>query len=158
MLKCPVHGIPNNIVINNFYARLSYHDKDLLDTSCAWAFTRMKDEDKWDLLDRIQENTEGWENDKGRESGINYDFECIKSFMETDSFRHFNATYGLDSQVVVSYFKAFASYLEIPKQGWEKFHEPYKDNADFAPAKTVEVSTVDHILPEPYVEKVPFSC
>ena len=156
MLKCPVHGIPNNIVINNFYARLSYHDKDLLDTSCAWAFTRMKDEDKWDLLDRIQENTEGWENDKGRESGINYDFECIKSFMETDSFRHFNATYGLDSQVAVSYFKAFASYLEIPKQGWEKFHEPYKDNADFALAKTVEVNTVDHILPEPYVERVPF--
>ena len=75
MLKCPVHGIPNNIVINNFYARLSHHDKDLLDTSCAWAFTRMKDEDKWDLLDRFQENTEGWENDKGRESGINYDFE-----------------------------------------------------------------------------------
>ena len=50
------------------------------------SFTRMKDEDKWDLLDRIQENTEGWENDKGRESGINYDFECIKSFMETDEF------------------------------------------------------------------------
>ena len=52
-----------------------------------------------------------------------------------------------NSQVAVSYFKAFASYLEIPKQGWEKFHEPYKDNADFAPAKTVEVNTVDHILP-----------
>ena len=83
MVKCPVHGIPNNIVINNFYARLSYHDKDLLDTSCAQAFTRMKDEDKWDLLDHIQENTEGWENDKGRESGINYDFECIKTFMNT---------------------------------------------------------------------------
>ena len=105
-----------------------------------------------------RKNTEGWENDKGRESGINYDFECIKSFMETDSFRHFNAAYGLDSQVAVSYFKAFASYFKIPKQGWEKFHEPYKDNADFAPAKTVEVNTVDHILPEPYVERVPFSC
>ena len=76
--------------------------------------------------------------------------------METDSFRNFNATYGLDSQVAVSYFKAFASYLEIPKQGWEKFHEPYKDNANFAPAKTVEVNTVDRIIPEPYVERVPF--
>ena len=102
MLKCLVHGISNNIVINNFYARISHHDKYLLDTSYAWAFTRMKDEDKWDLLDRIQENTEGWENDKGKESGINYDFECITSFMETDSFRNFNATYGLDSQVAVS--------------------------------------------------------
>ena len=37
--------------------------------------------------------------------------------METDSFRNFNATYGLDSQVVVSYFKAFASYLLLNKDG-----------------------------------------
>ena len=125
-------------------------------TSCSWSFTRMKDEDKWDLLDRIQENTEGWENDKGRESGINYDFECIKSFMETDSFRNFSATYGLDSQIAVSYFKAFALYLEIPKQGWEKFHEPYKDNANFSLAKTVKVNTVDRIIPEPYIEKCLF--
>jgi hypothetical protein len=47
----------------------------------------MKEEAKWDLLDRIQENTEGWENNKGRKSGINYDYECIKAFMETDDFR-----------------------------------------------------------------------
>ena len=76
--------------------------------------------------------------------------------METDSFRNFNATYGLDSQVDVSYFKAFASYLEIPKQGWEKFHEPYKDNANFALAKTVEVNTVDRIIPEPMLKKCLF--
>jgi hypothetical protein len=30
------------------------------------SFTCMKEEAKWDLLDCIQENTEGWENDKGR--------------------------------------------------------------------------------------------
>ncbi|KAK1686409.1 hypothetical protein QYE76_047257 [Lolium multiflorum] len=43
-------------------------DKTLLDTACSGSFTRNKEEFKWDLLDRIQENTEGWENDKGRES------------------------------------------------------------------------------------------
>jgi S-adenosylmethionine synthetase len=65
MLKCPIHElkchINNNfhIVINNFYARLTLHDKDLLDASCSGSFTRMKEEAKWDLLDRIQENTEG---------------------------------------------------------------------------------------------------
>jgi hypothetical protein len=69
MLKCPIHELLSNIVINNFYARLSLHDKDLLDASCSGSFTRMKEEAKWDLLDRIQENTEGWENDKGRKSG-----------------------------------------------------------------------------------------
>jgi hypothetical protein len=84
MLKCPIHELPSNIVINNFYVRLFLHDKDLLNASCSGSFTRMKEEDKWDLLDRIQENTEGWENIKGRKSGINYDYECIKYFMGTD--------------------------------------------------------------------------
>ena len=68
MLKCTIHELPNNIILNNFYARLSLHDKDLLVASCAGSFTRMKEEAKWDLLDHIQENTEAWENDKGRES------------------------------------------------------------------------------------------
>jgi hypothetical protein len=91
MLKCPIHELPNNIVINNFYARLTLHDKGLLDASCSGSFTRMKVEAKWDLLDRIQENTEGWENDKGRKSGINYDYECIKAFMGTDDFQNVSA-------------------------------------------------------------------
>ena len=98
MLKCPIHELPNNIIINNFYARLSLHDKDLLDASCDVSFTRMKEEAKWDLLDRIQENTEAWENDKGRKSGINYDYECIKYFMGTDDFRDISNVFGIDSQ------------------------------------------------------------
>jgi hypothetical protein len=60
----------------------------------------MKGEAKWDLLDRIQENTEGWENDKGTKSGIKYDYECIKAFMETDDFRNVSVVYGLDSQIL----------------------------------------------------------
>ena len=87
MLKCPIHELPNNIIINNFYTRLPLHDKDLLDASCAGSFTRMEEEAKWDLLDRIQDNAEAWENDKGRKSGINYDYECIESFMGTDDFQ-----------------------------------------------------------------------
>jgi hypothetical protein len=53
MLKCPIHELPSNIVINNFYARFSLHDKDLLDASCSGSFTHMKEEAKWDLLDCI---------------------------------------------------------------------------------------------------------
>src|SRR3954466_11363572 len=104
--------------------RLSLHDKDLLDASCAGSFTRMKEESKWDLLNRIQENTEGWENDKGRKSGINYDYECIEAFMETDDFRNTSAIYGLDSQVPANYLKVLASYLEVPKKEWEKYKVP----------------------------------
>ncbi|KAK1619336.1 hypothetical protein QYE76_024853 [Lolium multiflorum] len=70
MLKCPIHELPGNVIIDNFYARLSFQDKTLLDTSCSGSFTRNKEEFKRDLLDRIQENTEGWENDKDRESGV----------------------------------------------------------------------------------------
>ncbi|KAK1668585.1 hypothetical protein QYE76_056744 [Lolium multiflorum] len=69
MLKCPIHELPGNVIIDNFYARLSFQDKTLLDTSCSGSFTRNKEEFKRDLLDRIEENTEGWENDKDRESG-----------------------------------------------------------------------------------------
>src|SRR4051812_40848644 len=152
MLKCPIHELPNNIIINNFYARLSLHDKDLLDASCAGSFTRMKEEAKWDLLDRILENTEAWENDKGRKSGITYDYECIKSFMGTNDFCDISNEFGLDPQVLAKCFKAFASYIEIPKKEWDIYHAPYKDIVTHVPA-SVEVCTVDHILPEPYVEK-----
>jgi hypothetical protein len=86
MLKCPNHELPGNIIIDNFYARLSFQDKTLLDTACSGSFTRNKEEFKWDLLNRIQENAEDWENDKGKESGINYDYECIEAFMDTDKF------------------------------------------------------------------------
>ncbi|KAK1669865.1 hypothetical protein QYE76_058024 [Lolium multiflorum] len=68
MLKCPIHELPGNVIIDNFYARLSFEDKTLLDTSCSRSFTRNKEEFKRDLLNRIQENTEGWEIDKDRES------------------------------------------------------------------------------------------
>jgi hypothetical protein len=156
MLKCPIHELLGNIVINNFYARLSLHDKDLLDASCSGLFTHMKEEAKWDLLDRIQENTEGWENDKGRKSGINYDYECIKCFMGTDDFHNVSVVYGLDSQILANCIKAFASYLDVPKKDWSKYHAPYKDTISCVPARNVEVCTVDRILPEPYFEKTPF--
>ena len=155
-VKCPIHELPGNVVIDNFYARLSFQDKTSLDTSCSRSFTRNKEEFKWDLLDRIQENTEGWENDKGRESGIKYDFECVKTFMNTDDFRNISTAYGLDSQVVANFYKAFASYFGMPKEGFKNYHEPYKDKTVSPMTRTIEVNIVDHIIPEPYIEKVPF--
>jgi hypothetical protein len=156
MLKCPIHELPSNIVIDNFYARLALHDKDLLDACCFGSFTHMKGEAKWDLLDHIQENTEGWENDKGRKSGINYDYECIKAFMGTDDFHDVSTVYGIDPQIFANCFKAFASYLDVPKIDWNKYHEPYKDTVSCIPAITTKVCTIDRILPEPYFDKTPF--
>jgi hypothetical protein len=116
----------------------------------------MKEEAKWDLIDHIQEIVEGWENDKGRKSGINYDYECIKAFMGTDDFLNVSAVYGLDFQILANYFKAFSSYLDVPKKDWNKYHAPFKDTVSCISARTTEVCTVDRILPEPYFEKTPF--
>ncbi|KAK1631520.1 hypothetical protein QYE76_005835 [Lolium multiflorum] len=156
MLKCPIHELPGNVIIDNFYARLSFQDKTLLDTSCSGSFTCNKEEFKRDLLDRIQENTEGWENDKDRESGIIYDYKCIEAFMNTDKFRNMSATYGLDSQVVANLYKAFASHYELPKKNFDKYHEPYKDKVDSSVNKCVVIETVDNVIPEAYIEKTPF--
>ncbi|KAK1629636.1 hypothetical protein QYE76_003951 [Lolium multiflorum] len=143
-------------IVPLFYSKFYPPNKTLLDTSCSGSFTRNKEEFKRDLLDRIQENTEGWENDKDRESGIIYDYKCIEAFMDTDKFRNMSATYGLDSQVVANLYKAFASHYELPKKNFDKYHEPYKDKVDSSVNKCVVIETVDNVIPEAYIEKTPF--
>src|SRR3954467_6793191 len=101
MLKCPIHELPSNIIINNFYARLSGHYKDYLDTYLEGSFTSKEVKAKWDLLETIQSNTEDWDNDKGKEAGINYEYDCIKYFAETADFQELSAKYGLDPQILV---------------------------------------------------------
>ena len=69
----------------------------MLDASSMGSFTNQKVDVKWDLIERIQCNIEDWEIDKGKEPGINYEYDCIKSFVETDSFNKLSAKFGLDS-------------------------------------------------------------
>ncbi|KAK1680093.1 hypothetical protein QYE76_040941 [Lolium multiflorum] len=113
-------------IVPLFYSKFYPPNKTLLDTSCSGSFTRNKEEFKRDLLDRIQENTEGWENDKDRES------------------------------VVANLYKAFASHYELPKKNFDKYHEPYKDKVDSSVNKCVVIETVDNVIPEAYIEKTPF--
>ena len=82
--------------------------------------------------------------------------ECIETFMDTDKFRNMSVAYGLDSQVVANFYKAFASHFELPRKSFNKYNEPYKDKTDSPIGKCIEVKTVDHILPEAYIEKIPF--
>ena len=76
--------------------------------------------------------------------------------MGTDDFRSISVTYGLDSQSFANCFKAFSSYLDVPEKEWNKYHPTYKDVISSAPARPIEVCIVDHIVPEPYIEKIPF--
>ncbi|KAK1641713.1 hypothetical protein QYE76_059518 [Lolium multiflorum] len=113
-------------IVPLFYSKFYPPNKTLLDTSCSGSFTRKNEEFKRDLLDRIQENTEGWENDKDRES------------------------------VVANLYEAFASHYELPKKNFDKYHEPYKDKIDSSVNKCVVVETVDNVIPKAYIEKTPF--
>jgi hypothetical protein len=48
MHKCPIHDLPHNIVINNFYARLLGYYKDYLDACFDGSFTSKDVDTKWD--------------------------------------------------------------------------------------------------------------
>jgi hypothetical protein len=96
MLKCPIHDLSRNIVINNFYARLSGYYKDYLDAYFDGSFTCKDVDIKWDLLETIQSNIKDWDSNKGKGSGINYEYDCIKSFAETADFEELSAKYGFD--------------------------------------------------------------
>src|ERR1044071_1569834 len=65
MLKCPIHELPKKTILTNFYDRLSRQDKEMLDASSSGVFQTKSVEERWDLLERIQKNTEDWEIDKG---------------------------------------------------------------------------------------------
>jgi hypothetical protein len=109
------------------YARLSGHYKDYLDACLEGSSTSKEVEAKSDLLEIIQSNTKDWDGDKGKESGINHEYDCIKSLDETADFQELSAKYGLNPQIIVDYYRAFASRINIPKENWDMYHEPFKD-------------------------------
>ena len=124
LYSCPNHELSQEMIIQNFYARLSLDNRNLLDTSCAGSYMLKTIDFKWDLLERIKRNSEDWELDEGKESGIKLKYDCAKSFMNTDAFQNFSTKYGLDSVVVASFCESFATYVDLPKEKWFKYHPP----------------------------------
>ena len=115
LYSCPNHDLSREIIIQNFYAQLSRNDQTMLDTSCAGCFMKKAIEFQWDILDRIKCNSEDWDLDEGKESGITPKFDCVKSFMDTDSFREFSTKYGLDSEILASSRESFATHVDLPQ-------------------------------------------
>ena len=66
LYSCPDNELSREIIIQNFYARLSDNNRTMLDTSCAGSFMMKTIEFKWDLLDRIKRNSEDWDLEKVR--------------------------------------------------------------------------------------------
>ena len=83
---------------------------------------------RWDLLERIKRNSEDWELDKGKESGIKLKYDCVKSFMDTNAFQKFSTKYGLDSKIVGSFCESFATHVDLPKEKWFKYNPPIKED------------------------------
>ena len=80
--------LPREIIIQKKFAQLSLNNRSMLDTSCTGSFMMKTIEFRWDLLERIKCNSEDWDLDEGKESGMTPKFDCVKSFMDTNVFRN----------------------------------------------------------------------
>ena len=78
-------------------------------------------------MERIKCNSEDWELNEGKESGIKLKYDCVKSFMDTDAFQKFSTKYGLDYEIVASFCESFATHVELPKEKWFKYHPLIKE-------------------------------
>src|ERR1043165_3348362 len=103
MLKCPNQELPKEIILTNFYARLSHQDKEMLYASSSGVFQRRSIEDRWNLIEMIQKNTEDWEIDKCIEPAINYEHDYIESYVKIDFFNTFFSKIGLDSKLMIEF-------------------------------------------------------
>ena len=57
LYSCPNHELSREMIIQNFYARLSLDNRNLLDTSCAGSYMLKTIDFKWDLLERSKRNS-----------------------------------------------------------------------------------------------------
>ena len=130
----------------------------MIDTSCTRSFVKKTIEFRWDILEIIKRNSENWELDEGKESGIEPKFDCVKSFMNADAFQKFSTKYGLDSKIVASFCQYFATHVDLPKEKWFKYHPPIKEEIkEPVPVKEETILYyVDLAVPSSYIEKPPF--
>ena len=78
--------------------------------------------------------------------------------MGINAFREFSTKYGLDSEIVASFFESFATHVDLPKEKWFKYHPPIEVKL-VEPIKAEEniiTYNVDPIVPTAYIEKPPF--
>ena len=158
LYSCPNHELSREIIIQNFYARLSHNDQSMLDTSCTGSFIMKTIEFKWNLLDRIKRNSEDWDLDEGKESGKTPKFDCVKSFMNTDDFQKFSTKHGLDSEIVTYFCESFATHVDLPKEKWFKYHPPIEEEIKepvIAKDETI-IYNVDLVVPTASIEKPHF--
>src|ERR1044071_6889043 len=121
----------------------------MLDASSSGVFQTRSMEEKWDLIERIQKNTEDWEIDKGIEPAINYGHDYIESYVKTDYFNTFFSKIGLDSQLMVDFCKDLYSHIDSSKKKESQHHKPFKE-------LPIEINVTDPVLPTIVYEQPPY--
>src|SRR3954462_13969538 len=121
----------------------------MLDASSSGVFQTRSMEEKWDLIERIQKNTEDWEIDKGIKPAINYEHDYIESYVKTDYFNTFCSKIGLDSQLMVDFCTDFASHIDSSRKKEGQQHKPFKESP-------IEINVTDPVLPAVVYEQPPY--
>src|SRR3954466_9400890 len=121
----------------------------MLYASSSGVFQTRSIEEKWDLIERIQKNTEDREIDKGIEPAINYEHDYIESYAKTDYVNTSCSKIGLDSQLMIDFCKDFASHVDSSKKKEDQHHKPFKESP-------IDINVVDPILPAIMYERPPF--
>src|SRR4051812_13681398 len=99
----------------------------MLDASSSGVFQTRSVEERWDLIERFQKNTEDWEIHKGIESVINYEHDYIESYVKNDYFNTFCSKIGLDSHLMIDLCKNFASHIDSSKEEKDQYHKPFTE-------------------------------
>src|SRR3954464_1934620 len=76
----------------------------------------MKDEAKWDLLKTMQPNTEDWDSDKGKESGINYEYDSLRLSLKLLIFKSLMLKMVLILKFLLIYLKPLLLILMFLKE------------------------------------------
>src|SRR4051812_27288400 len=128
---------------------LGFHFRTrMLDASSSGVFQTRSMEEKCDLIERIQKNTEDWEIDKGIEPAINYEHDYIVSYVKTDYFNTFCSKIGLDPQLMIDVFKDFASHVDSSKKE-SQHHKTFKESP-------IEINVTNPVLPAVVYEQPPY--
>ena len=121
---CPNHELSRESIMQIFYAQLSHDDQTLRDACAVGSYMQETIKFRWNLLEKIKRNSEDWELDRGKTSGIKFKFDCVKSFVKNYLFHEFSNECGLDPEIALTFCETFANYVDLPKEKWFKFHPP----------------------------------
>jgi hypothetical protein len=149
--KNPCHDLSRKIILINFYMRLPKEQKEFLGNSFRGICTNNYEEEAWNLLETISENTGNWDLDKGNKLRLEYEYFCVENFSTSTLFEHLSDKFGLDPYVLVEIAKSFAGHIGVPKSGFEVCVEPAKHSI-VVPKVIKQVNQVSSAKIKEYIE------